>query len=55
MKWFDFTFASENEVNFEVADIKMSATLQPEGSLSSQLRIWLFEIYLLFIDYGKLI
>lgn len=28
-----------NEVNFEVADIKMSATLQPEGSLSSQLRI----------------
>jgi len=28
-----------NEVNFQVADIKMSATLQPEGSLSSQLRI----------------
>jgi hypothetical protein len=28
-----------NEVNFEIADVKMSATLQPEGSLSSQLRI----------------
>ncbi len=29
----------ETEVNFEIADIKISATLQPEGSLSSQLRI----------------
>jgi hypothetical protein len=28
-----------NEVNFELMDMKMSATLQPEGSLSSQLRI----------------
>jgi hypothetical protein len=28
-----------NEVNFEIADVKISATLQPEGSLSSQLRI----------------
>jgi len=27
------------ETNFEVVDIKISATLQPEGSLSSQLRI----------------
>ena len=29
----------DTEVNFEIADIKISATLQPEGSLSSQLRI----------------
>ena len=29
----------QKEVNFELADLKISATLQPEGSLSSQLRI----------------
>lgn len=30
---------NSNETNFELVDIKISATLQPEGSLSSQLRI----------------
>ncbi len=30
---------NDTETNFQLVDIKLSATLQPEGSLSSSLRI----------------